>query len=131
MDELKPVFRDLSSVGLLKRCLHGKTQNPNESLNSVIWTRIPKTVFVIRDTLKFGVYGAVLCFNAGVAKMNDVLTILGARSGSDALKQIDMEVIRKAKIATLSITREARKNKRAQKEDQEVSDDPEYGAGKH
>jgi hypothetical protein len=32
-----------------------------------------------------------------------------------ALKQIDMEMIRKAEIATLSIQREARKNKRAQK----------------
>jgi hypothetical protein len=50
--------------------------------------------------------------------MNDVLIILAVKSGSDtvvAVKQIDMEMIQKAEIATLSITREARKNKRAQK----------------
>jgi hypothetical protein len=45
VDAIKPVFRDLASVDLLERCLYGKTQNPNESLNCVIWTRIPKTDF--------------------------------------------------------------------------------------
>jgi hypothetical protein len=34
MDAIKPVFRDVASVDLLKRCLHGKTHNPSESLNS-------------------------------------------------------------------------------------------------
>jgi hypothetical protein len=62
MDAIKPVFRDLVSADLLKTCLHGKTQKPIECLNSVIWTRILKTVFVRFDTLKFGVYDAVLCF---------------------------------------------------------------------
>eukprot|EP00112_Aurelia_sp_Birch-Aquarium-sp1_P002653 Seg1297.4 transcript_id=Seg1297.4/GoldUCD/mRNA.D3Y31 product="hypothetical protein" protein_id=Seg1297.4/GoldUCD/D3Y31 len=33
---IKPIFRDLSSDELLSRCLHGKTQNANESLNNVI-----------------------------------------------------------------------------------------------
>jgi hypothetical protein len=45
-----------------------------------------------------------------------------------------MERIRKAEIATLSISREATENKRAQKrrkEDQDGPDDPECGAGKH
>jgi hypothetical protein len=73
------VFRDLASVDFLKRCVHGEIQKPNESLKSVIWTGIPKTVFVMLDTLKFGVYDEVLCFNGGVAKRNDALNILGVR----------------------------------------------------
>jgi hypothetical protein len=40
----------------------------------------------------------------------------------NALKQIDMERIRKAEIATLSISREARRNKRAQKRRKEDQD---------
>jgi hypothetical protein len=68
VDLSKPVFRDLAIVGLLKRCLCGKTQNHCECLNSVIWTMIHKTVFVRLDTLAFGLYDAVLCFNDGVAK---------------------------------------------------------------
>jgi hypothetical protein len=55
------VFRDLASVHLPKRCLRGKTQNRNGSLNSAIWTRITRTLFVRLDTLKFGVYNAGLC----------------------------------------------------------------------
>ncbi|GFW16480.1 uncharacterized protein TNCV_443551 [Trichonephila clavipes] len=50
---------------LLKKCLHGRTQNPNESFNKCIWERIPKTVFVGIETLKFGVMDAVICFNDG------------------------------------------------------------------
>ena len=34
------IFQDLSSEELLKKCLHGKTQNNNETLNNIIWTRL-------------------------------------------------------------------------------------------
>jgi hypothetical protein len=76
MDAIKPVFRDLAGVDPLKKCFHGKAHNPNEHVNSVIWRRISKTVFVRLDTLKFGVYDAVFCFNDGVAKRN-VLNMSG------------------------------------------------------
>jgi hypothetical protein len=45
MDAIKPVVRDLAGVDILKKCFRGKTHNPNEHVNSVIWTRIAKTVF--------------------------------------------------------------------------------------
>jgi hypothetical protein len=54
MDAIKPLFRDLAGVGPLKERFHGKTHNPNEHVNFVIWTRISKTVFVRLDRLKFG-----------------------------------------------------------------------------
>ena len=41
-DKIKPVFRDLSDDRLLSKCFHGKTQNNNEAINSVIWKRCPK-----------------------------------------------------------------------------------------
>ncbi|GFW46252.1 uncharacterized protein TNCV_2813471 [Trichonephila clavipes] len=63
--KVKKVFRDLTEKDLLKKCLHGRTQNPNESFNKCIWERIPKTVFVGIETLKFGVMDAVICFNDG------------------------------------------------------------------
>ena len=40
--KLKPIFAELSDESLLEKCLHGKTQNQNESFNSIIWDRIPK-----------------------------------------------------------------------------------------
>ena len=54
MEIIKPTYRDLAHPDLLKKCLHGQTQNPNESFNNLIWTRIPKNVFVGRKTLKWG-----------------------------------------------------------------------------
>ena len=41
METIKPIFRDLSNKDLLSKCAHGRTQNPNESLNNVIWSRVP------------------------------------------------------------------------------------------
>jgi hypothetical protein len=55
MHAMKSVFRDLAGADPLKKCFHGKTRNPNENVNSVMWTRISKTVFERLDTLKFGV----------------------------------------------------------------------------
>ena len=43
---LEPIFEELSKPDLLARCLHGKTQNPNECLNKVIWSRCPKEIWV-------------------------------------------------------------------------------------
>lgn len=33
---IRPIFHDLSSDDLFKKCLHGLTQNTNEAFNSVI-----------------------------------------------------------------------------------------------
>jgi hypothetical protein len=46
VDAIKPEFRDLAGVDSLKKCFHGKSHNCNEHVNSVIWARISKTVFV-------------------------------------------------------------------------------------
>ena len=45
--------------------LHGKTQNQNESFNSMIWDRIPQMRYVSFTQLEFGMYDAVANFNIG------------------------------------------------------------------
>ena len=59
---LKPVFARLSPDQLLKKCLHGKTQNQNESFNRMIWDRVPKSRYVGKDTFDLGVHDAVANF---------------------------------------------------------------------
>ena len=49
---LKKIYQDLANPEFLKKCLHGHTQNPNESFNSVVWLKVPKLVFVRLNTLK-------------------------------------------------------------------------------
>ena len=60
---LLPIFKDLMDEDLLKKCVHGKTQNANEALNGLIWSRLPKTVFVGRETIEMGVNSAIIHFN--------------------------------------------------------------------
>jgi len=64
---LKPIFshKDLDSDSLLSKCLHGKTQNPNESLHNMIWKRCPKRVHCNRATLEIAVASSVISFNEG------------------------------------------------------------------
>ena len=63
--QLRPIFFELTSDEMLSKCLHGKTQNQNESFNAMIWERIPKSTFVSLKQLKLGVYDAVSNFNMG------------------------------------------------------------------
>lgn len=70
---IKPVYMKLCSRELLEKCLHGKTQNANESFNGVIWQRIPKEVFVSLKTVKLGAYDATIQYNSGYAGCLEVL----------------------------------------------------------
>ena len=62
---IEPIFKDLSTDELLKRCTHSRTQNANESLNARIWKRVPKETYVERTVLSKGVASAVISFNHG------------------------------------------------------------------
>ena len=85
-DFIKPVFISFSDEELLKKCLHGKTQNNNESLNGVIWKKCPKDVFVGRATLEIGVASAVLNFNDGSSGVLNVLNSLKIEPGKFTFK---------------------------------------------
>ncbi|GFT35868.1 uncharacterized protein TNCV_2154291 [Trichonephila clavipes] len=102
---------------LLKKCLHGRTQNPNESFNKCIWERIPKTVFVGIETLKFGVMDAVICFKDGYVSRIKVFEALGIKPGYNterALLIIDNKRIFEAERIVNKVSLEAR-NKRSLK----------------
>ena len=64
--KLQCIFEELSNEDLLKKCLHGMTQNQNESFNAMIWSRIPKSTYVSFSQLQLGVYDAVANFNIGM-----------------------------------------------------------------
>ena len=80
-NEIMPIFQELSSEVLLKKCLHGRTQTNNEAINGFIWNRLPKDVFVGWYTLQIGVSSAVLNFNLGAHGLVDVFENLGMSAG--------------------------------------------------
>ena len=80
-DLLLPVFKSLSEDELLRKCQHGETQNSNEAINNVIWTKCPKSVYVGRSVLEMGTNSAVLEFNEGSSGVSSVFQHFGITNG--------------------------------------------------
>ncbi|GFU83783.1 uncharacterized protein TNCV_1694531 [Trichonephila clavipes] len=117
--KVKKMFRDLTEKDLLKKCLHRRTQNPNESFNKCFWERIPKTVFVGIETLKFGVMDAVICFNDGYVSRIKVFEALGIKPGYNterALLIIDKRIFEAERIVN-KVSLEARNKKKVFKKE--------------
>jgi hypothetical protein len=135
LKEIKPIFIDLADENLLKKCTHGNTQNVNESLNNVIWSRIPKKTFVGIDTLELGVYDAVASFNKGLITKCKVLEKFNFKPGCNMvsiLKSLDAERVYAAEKSISEYERKARRLKRLQRkklEDQYEEETKEYEAG--
>ncbi|GFU97401.1 RNase H domain-containing protein [Trichonephila clavipes] len=78
-DVIKPVFADLSHPALLKKCLGGKTQNPNERLNSLIWKFCPKTIGSSFQIAEIAANLATSVFNDGNQILISILEKFGLK----------------------------------------------------
>lgn len=141
MEALRPIFKDLSHPTLLEKCLHGKTQNPNESFHNLIWERIPKTTFVTLPTLKMGVYEAVGCFNDGNIFRCRVLEEAKIDVGekfANTMMTFDKRRLKKADLDQKQLSKTARRNQSRAKtrlelrqEEDEEEAGPSYVPGGH
>ncbi|KAG0430514.1 hypothetical protein HPB47_022641, partial [Ixodes persulcatus] len=116
MTSIKPAFRALAAPELLRKCLHGRTQNANEFLNNLIWCRCPKTTFVGACTVKAAVYDAVSFYNNGNQASKQVLEAQGVIPGvfcNVALNRMDNARMVKTQEWLLDLCSE-----QAKKEDQ-------------
>ena len=68
-----PVYMDLCKPENLAKCLHGRTQNANESFNGMIWNRVPKANHVGVNILSLGTYDAIAHFNEGAIAAINIL----------------------------------------------------------
>ena len=76
---VKPIYKNLIKHEELSKCLHGKTQNHNESFNALIWERAPKNVYLSLEKLRFAVYDAVAVFSDGRQGSLNVLKAVGLK----------------------------------------------------
>ena len=74
---LSPIFERLSQKSLLKRCLYGFSQNPNESLNARVWARAPKEKNKSPKAAEFATISALVQFNNGCVGINKLYSFLG------------------------------------------------------
>ena len=132
---LEPIFRALSSPDLLTRCLEGNTQNNNESINGVIWTRCSKNTLVSGPVLEMSVCSAVICFNSGRRGIYDVFTNCGLETGPFMEMYCNMEDksrVIKANFKATAVAKKRRKTLRAVKKgfmDKESLEDVTYASG--
>ena len=79
--EVKPIYGDLTKSEELAKCLHGQTQNANESFNAMIWKRAPNANYCGLNILKPSVYDAVASFNYGGKAIIDLYSLLNMEPG--------------------------------------------------
>ena len=131
--KLKPIFAELRDETLLEKCLHGKTQNQNESFNSMIWDRIPKTRYVSLTQLELGVYEAVANFNIGkkasaliYEKMN-LLPGTFTLQGCDTINRKRLFASKYKEMDSTKKRRKIRRGKAKQKDDKNESKEGQTG----
>ena len=111
---IKPVFEKLSDDDLLRKCARGGTQNANESLHNMIWTRCPKTVFVGRTRLEI----AVSVFNEGERSRLKVFQLLGLKCGNnmvEMMQSVDRKRVTSAISQSTKTAKQQRRKKRVSK----------------
>ena len=103
--------------------LHGKTQNQNESFNSMIWDRIPKTRYVSLTQLELGFYDPVANFNivkkASVLIYEKMNLIPGkfTLQGCDKISRKKLFASKYREIDSTQKRRKIRRGKAKQKDD--------------
>ena len=109
---LKPVYDRLSDDVLLRRCLKGITQNQNESLHGVVWTRCPKTRFSGKRKVTIAACLSVGNFNIGSSSVADVLKALQIKCGQKTLTYLKTVDRRRLKDAARKISHKYKDQRR-------------------
>lgn len=131
MSAMKPIYRDLSKEDLLSKCTHGKTQNLNESFNHVLWSVLPKNIFIRMNTFSFGVYEAISSFNKGYQMKCEVLHRIGLKPGFfmvKAMASLDAERVRNSEKSISEYERRAKRSAK-RKLEAEYDNQSDYEAG--
>ena len=100
----------------MKRCLHGGTQNQNESFNNLVWLYCPKTGHAERRVIETAVGLAVCHFNNGMSAVERIMQRLGLSPGHilrQMCSQLDKERVWQAGYKSSEKEKKRRKKRRA------------------
>lgn len=128
-----PCFEALSDLDLLRRCLHGGTQNRNEALNALIWQRATKETHSGLPVVELATFLAVAHFNDGAVSLITILKELGIAPGVHcvaACSKLDYNRIRHSRRKSSEAAKKRRKQlrnwKRGYSETLEAREGPSY-----
>ena len=85
--EIKIWFEKMARPEFLETVAHCKTQNANECFNSVVWSILPKNIFINHEAFDLGLNMALLLFNEGYIRIIATLKFLGVPIGPYMLKR--------------------------------------------
>lgn len=106
---IKAVYKDLANPNLLKRCLKGATQNPNESIHAKVWNRCSKAKFCGHARLLFIVKHTGVEHNFGYEGASIISHLLGTDTRlQETMKFLDQE---RARHATPKLKKKALQKK--------------------
>ncbi|GFV67310.1 CCHC-type domain-containing protein [Trichonephila clavipes] len=123
INQIKPTYLKLCNETLLKKCLHGKTQNCNESYNNILWNIVPKNIFIGLETFRLGALLALILYNSGYAGILSVIRNVNGslpESVAQELLKFDKQRISTSLRHSLPIAKLSRKKKEKQLEKQKV-----------
>ena len=83
---MKPVYERLASEKLLERCESHATQNSNESLHSVVWSKCPKVGFYSKKRIEMGLLLGISEFNFGAfycSKLREIFQITDSSNATN------------------------------------------------
>ncbi len=132
---VKPIFKRLSDSNLLKRCLHGGTQNQNESFNNLVWLYCPKSGHAEGRVIETAVGLAVCHFNNGMSAEERIMQRLGLSPGlflRHMCSELDKERVWHSNYKSSEKEKKRRKKRRAKKkgfEDKKTEEGVTYDPG--
>ena len=107
-----PIYKSLCKAEMLEKCLHGNTQNANESFNGMIWNRVPKATHVGLDVLSVGVYDAIAHFNIGEKAALDIMELLKVDPGFHMTKSCRTVNVQRKRSSTYRMSEPQRKRRK-------------------
>ncbi|GFW47592.1 retrovirus-related Pol polyprotein from transposon 412 [Trichonephila clavipes] len=116
INQIKPTYLKLCNETLLKKCLHGKTQNCNESYNNILWNIVPKNIFIGLETFRLGALLALILYNSGYAGILSVIRNVNGslpESVAQELLKFDKQRISTSLRHSLPIAKLSRKKRKA------------------
>nr|XP_031848752.1 uncharacterized protein LOC116434154 [Nomia melanderi] len=129
LKHLKPIYEEFSKEDLLTRCLGGRTQNCNESFNSIVWRLNPKYLNSGAKIIEISAFITAGIFNEGYSSVLKIMNALNIYIGQQCkffVDTYDAQRITRQKRRRQSSIKEARISRRMhQMEQNEFFEDTE------
>ena len=126
---MKPIFTRLSSRDMLLGCQRGLTQNQNESLNNLVWSRCLKRLFYGIHRYTISVCDGVSHFNDGAKGRYYLLQTLNINVGDNSLRGLKREQRLRLRKAASKVTDKHKNRRQILRSNRKNTKDKSYIAG--